>query len=94
MINFLRALYQVYSFEFRIFILYSYKEVIKFCVIDDTTRWQRVKMYMETWNNIGVVRGHELLDYLIDRYGVEINIYQLNKGRLEFVREYTKEKME
>lgn len=89
MLNLLRALRQVYSFEIRMFVYGAYRDGMLFYIIENTTRKQRVKMYREAWDKIGYVRGRVLLDYFKENYDVKINIYQLKNCKWLFIQEYS-----
>ncbi|MGL4357578.1 MAG: hypothetical protein ACRCSY_02600 [Cetobacterium sp.] len=74
---YLKAFWQVYGFEIRMFYLEAYSpEGFKFYKIENTTRRERFKMYIDTWNTIGYCRRKKMLRFIKEKYGVTINIYQ------------------
>lgn len=87
-INFLRAIKQVYSFEIRMFFNSVYHPNMRFYMIEDTTRNERVRMYKESWSTIGYIRGRKLLDHLKNTYKVRINIYGFEDAERVFIHEY------
>lgn len=87
MLNWLRALKQVYGYEVRLFFYIGFDFDIKIYNIEDTTKWERVKMYKQAWDTIGYVRGIPLLNHFKST-GARINIYQLKYGELNFLYEY------
>lgn len=87
-INLIRALLRVYGFEIRLFVKEAYVPHIKYYIIEDTTRIQRLKLYYKAYNEIGYCKGKKLLNHLLKENNLKINIYESVLGYRSFLFEY------
>lgn len=87
-INFIRALLRVYGFEIRLFVKEAYVPYLRYYIIEDTTRIQRLRLYHKAYNEIGYCKGKKLLKHLLKENNLKINIYESVLGHRTFLFEY------
>lgn len=86
---FMRIYVHVYSFEFRKVFWSLFKPNVKYYIIENTTKKEIIKIYLDVWNAESWNTIHDRIRYILRNHDVVINVYRLEKGKQVFISGYS-----